>query len=176
MYPVYTVLTLVVGLFMTTIYADTELSRQPIKNISNEKAQVHAVPGIAVSADRSGQLELQFPPAKEEQDIRQYRVIIVPDVHALSFGPANLGNLSPQIGKRIRPNGQGGELKISTDWKDFNGDNLETGIAYRAFILSEAWSGNPSNNKLSQPSRIFEISSDLAENGRFRSKWLAELF
>ena len=97
-------------------------------------------------------VQVAFSKANDESGIEEYRIMIVKETMASTFGLVTAENLPADRFRAIVPNGLDQTLILSAGMHDAHGDAIQENIPYVAFVLSFANGSTATINSLSQPS------------------------
>ncbi|BFH59856.1 copper amine oxidase N-terminal domain-containing protein [Paenibacillus azoreducens] len=103
-------------------------------------------------------VQINFPKAYNESDVREYRVLIV---KSSSYGFTTSQALSNAYYTSAWPTGRDQNVNLTSQSKDVNGDLLRTNQSYNAYVLTLGKNGS---NALSNMSSSFTLSTSVSAN------------
>lgn len=150
------------------IYAGSDLNQQVVKNLK--------VLDIADNLDASD-FEISFDKAKDETNLTEYRVFIIPFEQSYDFtlDTATIASSSSYI--QVAKTGADLKFKLSSNQTDYNGDPIKIATYYRVYVLSVADGVNVAENTMSTSNQGIAIlhvnsspatdvtASDVGNNG-----------
>jgi hypothetical protein len=105
-------------------------------------------------------LNISFDKVADENTIKEYRILIIPESDLKGFTIDTANNLIEGLYYKILPAGNNYSISISSDSiKDINGNNLTNKLNYKAYILSVADGILKHMNTLSKVSNSFNLRS-----------------
>lgn len=103
-------------------------------------------------------VQINFPKAYNESDVREYRVLIV---KSSSYGFTTSQALSNAYYTSAWPTGRDQNVNLTSQSKDVNGDLLRNNQSYNAYVLTLGKNGS---NALSNMSSSFTLSTSVSAN------------
>lgn len=131
--------------------------------ITLTKKDVAAVTDITVTEvpkpGNKSELQVSFKPAKDEINLKGYRILVVKasEADSLDLATANQKTDSKKY-PFIARGGSTTAVPLSSDVRDTDGDEISDILTYKVIVLSVASDSN-AYNKLSEPSKAFSLTN-----------------
>lgn len=109
----------------------------------------------AADNGNASDMRITFDKAIDENTVSEYRVILIPEEDIYLINTVNAGALDASKYYSILPGGTDIEVYLPATQKDWNGNEIQEGITYYAFVLSTA------NNPFSEVNRLTGPSNNL---------------
>lgn len=106
-------------------------------------------------------IKVSFYKAYDENNLNHYRVMFVRAENAPYFDLSTANTVPSQHYTVVNPTGSNLAVNMQATTKDVHGNNLQSGVSYRAFILSVGDSSRGIANALSAPSAAFNLTNNL---------------
>nr|WP_280521269.1 copper amine oxidase N-terminal domain-containing protein [Paenibacillus mangrovi] len=152
----YRVFVLSVGAYGTNALSTYSSPITLSENATVPKATNVTVSDVADNGD-GRDLQVSFTRANGEQNIKEYRIMVVKASDASYFNLTDANAVSRENYTAVSKTGSDITLKLSADSKDINGGFIKSGVDYQVFVLSVGTTSDV-NNALSSASPVISLS------------------